>query len=485
MHGEGRNRMRSIRMAVGALAAALVLASAAQGQFGPAGVYLEPVEKRTVRRAVELVGTAGARRRSVVSAEVAGRIEKMFVDAGDYVEAGRPLCQMRRLPVEFQLRRAQGLLDAARADLRKFEQGYRKEEIDQAEARAKASRATLEKWTQDHVRTVRLLADGASTQAEMDSVEASFRQAREKLAEDEAYLALVRSGYRIEDIDQARAQVATQTAAVEELGDTLTKTTVAMPFNGFVVRKACEVGEWLVPGGTVAEVIDLDVVRVQLDVPERHLPGLAKGAKAPVVFEALGTDREFAGEVSQIVPASAAGTHTVTVRVDVPNEIAAGRPTIAAGLFARVRLPVGEEHEAMLVPKDALIRQEGRDLVYTVSDAPPPDAKPKKPEKPKTAEEKQQAEAVAQNAALIAQTLEKAGAASPPIRYAVAIPVRIIGGLGRYMEVESDALKAGMPLVTRGTYLMSHGAEVQVRPKEAVPAGVAVPGAAGRAGDAP
>jgi len=34
------------------------------------------------------------------------------------------------------------------------------------------------------------------------------------------------------------------------------------------------------------------------------------------------------------------------------------------------------------------------------------------------------------------------------------------------MEVESDKLKAGMPVVTRGTYLLSNGAAVQVYPKE-------------------
>jgi hypothetical protein len=34
------------------------------------------------------------------------------------------------------------------------------------------------------------------------------------------------------------------------------------------------------------------------------------------------------------------------------------------------------------------------------------------------------------------------------------------------MEVESEHLKAGTPVVTRGTYLLSGGTPVQVRPKE-------------------
>lgn len=457
--------MRSIGVFAVWLAAVLGLAGAAAAQFGPTAVYLEPVEKRAVRRSAELVGTVEARRQSLIGAEAAGRVEKMLADAGDFVKAGAPLCQMRRLPAELQMKKAQGLLAAAEAALRKMEQGYRKEEIEQAEARVKASKAGLERWTQEFERTRRLLADGASTQAEMDATEAAYRQAREKLAEDDAYLALVRTGYRVEDVDAARAQAATQVAAVEELKDTLDKMTVTMPFDGYVVRKMTEEGQWLTPGSPVAEVVDLSVVRVLLDVPERYLAGLEHGAEAPVTFEALGDDREFAGKVSQIVPASAEGTHTIAVRVDVPNTVEKGRPVIAAGLFGRVWLPVGETHEAILVPKAAVIRQGGRDLVYTLSDTPPAGAKP----------------AAAPEAGAAPAAPPKVEPGTPPVKYAVALPVRILQGYGRRVEVEGEGLKAGTLLVTRGTYLMAPGAAVEVRPKEQPPQ-LAAPPKAGGAG---
>jgi HlyD family secretion protein len=417
---------------------------------GPVPVFLEPAEARSIRRAAELTATAEARRQSTLSAEVAGRVEKMLVDAGDFVPAGAPVCQLRRLPVELQLKQSEGLLASSEAQCRKMEKGFRSEEITQAEARVKAAQAAYERWDQEHERTRRLLADGASTPAERDTVEAAWRQAKEQLAEAEAALALVRAGNRIEDIDNCRAQVAAQSAAVEALKDTLAKMTVTIPFDGFVVRKRCEEGEWISPGSPVVDVADLAVVRVQVDVPERYLAGLQKGALAPVVFEALG-DREFMSEVSQIVPQSASGTHTVPVRVDVPNVIEKGRPTIAAGLFARVWLPVGPEHPALLVPKAAVIRQEGRDLVYTVSDKPPGGA-PAAAGPPGNGKDSPAGPAV--------------GPAAPPIRFAVAIPVRIVQGYGRYMEVESEGLKPGTPLVTRGTYLLTSGSPVQVYPKE-------------------
>lgn len=266
-----------------------------------------------------------------------------------------------------------------------------------------------------------------------------------------------------------RAQVATQSAAVEALKDTLDKMTVKMPFDGFIVKKRCEEGEWLAPGTPVVDVADLGVVRIQLDVPERYLASLQKGAAAPVVFEALG-DREFPGVISQIVPQSAGGTHTVPVRVDVTNKVEKDRPVIVGGLFARVSLPVGAEHQALLVPKSAVIRQLGQDLVYTVTPTKPASAikaEADKLEKLKAAGK----DPPKPQESLVPQV---------PIQYAVAVPVKIIGGYGRYMEVESPNLKAGTPLVTRGTYLLSQDTAVQAYPKEAGEAAPAAkkPGAA-------
>ncbi len=451
------------------LAACLVAsaATAVRAQFGPAPVYLEPARRQVVRRNVQLVGKADPRRRSTLGAETAGRVVRMAVEEGDYVTAGGVVCELRKRPVEIQLERAKAQLAAAQAELAKFEKGYRTEEVRQAEARLKSAQASLRRWELEYERTKRLLSEGASTPAEMESAEAAYEQARESVTEAEASLELLRTGFRTEDIDRARSQVAAQSAAVDELADTLERMTIRMPFNGFVVRKHCDDGQWLNPGSPVVDVVDLDVVRVRVDVPERYATGVRTGYKAPVVFENIGNG-EFEGTVSQVVPLSAESTHTLTVRVDVTNRIEDGRAPIPAGLYARVWLPVGEAHEALLVPKDAVIRQEGRDRVYTVSDKPPPGAKEEKED---------DGEADQTGPAPPART----AVGDKPVKYAVAIPIKIIGGYGAFMEVESEQLKPGTPLVTRGTYLLSPGTAVVERPKEQPGGPAAQQGGDGRA----
>ena len=462
-------RKSAARIILAAGVVAAVWAGAARGQIGgPTAVYLEPAERRTVRQTVELPGTVEAIRRSTVSAETAGRVEAMVADEGDFVRAGEAVCQLRRLPVELELEQARGQLRAARAALAKMTEGYREEEVRQAQAQEASARASFDRWEQEHARTAKLLAEGASTQAEMDAVEASYRQAKEALAAAKANLDLVTSGYRAEDIEQARGQAAAQEALVKELEDRLAKMTVAVPFDGFIVRKHTEAGEWRRQGDPVVEIVDLSVVRLLLDVPERYAGDLEKGVATPVVFESL-AGREFVGKVSQIVPASAAGTHTIPVRVDVENPIEDGRPAIAAGLFGRAWLPVGKEHSALLVPKASVIRQMGQDYVYTVTDVPPPEVKKMMEEAAKAASGKP-AEA-------------PPPVPMPPIRYAVAIPVEIVQGYGRFMEVKSEKLQDGTRVVTRGTYLLSPGAPVQEYPKEEAEAPAVSEKASGAAGE--
>jgi multidrug efflux pump subunit AcrA (membrane-fusion protein) len=48
----------------------------------------------------------------------------------------------------------------------------------------------------------------------------------------------------------------------------------------------------------------------------------------------------------------------------VPNP----KESLLPGLFARVRLTLGEPYEALLVPAGAVVRKDGKAFVYTVSD---------------------------------------------------------------------------------------------------------------------
>ena len=86
-----------------------------RGPHRPGAARRDRPAHRRARAALE------AKRESKIGAEVQGRIERVFVDEGDRVEAGAPLFQIDREPYEMALRQAQAALDHARAERRQIE----------------------------------------------------------------------------------------------------------------------------------------------------------------------------------------------------------------------------------------------------------------------------------------------------------------------------------------------------------------------------
>jgi RND family efflux transporter MFP subunit len=121
------------------------------------------------------------------------------------------------------------------------------------------------------------------------------------------------------------------------------------------------VGQWLAVGGPVVELLDLEELEVVLDVPERHFVSLKEASPARVSFEAL-PGIEMAGRISAVIPRAAAETRTFPVKVRFANR----GHRVGVGMLAQVELGGGEGYTALVVPKDAVVRQGDGGLVYRI-----------------------------------------------------------------------------------------------------------------------
>lgn len=149
-------------------------------------------------------------------------------------------------------------------------------------------------------------------------------------------------------------------ADVERLEIELAKKTVRAPFDGIVIKKHVDRGEWLSPGTAVATLARDDAMDVVVEVPGDVLPFVRKGRTVRV--RAAG--EEIQGTVSAIIPRGEVSTRTFPVKIRVPN-----RFSLIEGMEARVDIPSGKKEKALLVPRDALVTAMGQTVVFTVVDA--------------------------------------------------------------------------------------------------------------------
>jgi RND family efflux transporter MFP subunit len=355
--------------------AAALLGLGAQGQSPSVPVQVAAVVERSVASTVELVGTVMPKRRSIVASGADGLVialgeadgdEIREVQEGDAVTQGQVLAQLRTRTLQIQEEAAKAALTESERELDELTAGSLPEEIERARAALAAAEAKAKMVQSKHQRLERLVARSAASGEDLDDALGLTAMAVQDIARLKAEYDLVKSGPRREKIAQAQARVEAADAELRRIQDVLDKRTVRAPFDGFIVAKHTEVGQWLSQNSPVFEVVELKEVDVQVMVPERHIQELHAGGKANVRIEALG-EEVLQGVISRIVPQADTKSRLFPVMIRLKNPMHSGRPLLQAGMFAVARLPLGARHVARLVPKDALVLQAGKSVVFVLA----------------------------------------------------------------------------------------------------------------------
>ena len=273
------------------------------GGAAPGSEVMIPVEGAEVVRdtlvlSVGAAAQAEAWQRTILTSQVAGRVVGLPVRENDVVPAGRLLVQ----------------LDPAEPEMK----------VREAEAQLRTAQAQYEELT--------LLND--------EIANAETRAERERFAR-------ARSG-----LEQAR--VALQRAQLE-----LSRTRLGAPFAGRVASLKVVPGQWVQPGQEIMTILDLDPIKVEVQVLEGEVGYLAPGRAAAVTFAAFPEER-FTGRIATINPVVETGTRTARVTVLVPNPT--GR--VLPGMYARVALDAQRFPNRVLVPRSAVLERDRRTMLF-------------------------------------------------------------------------------------------------------------------------
>ena len=238
-----------------------------------------------------------------VAPEVGGRIVELRVAEGDRVQAGAVIATLDTKDTELQIGRARAERAAAAAQLHLFEAGARAEDVRQAEAQVDASTSEIaaidveiRSAQLDLDRFEALLASNAGSQKQRDDAKARVdlarerkRAAEERVRVSRAALDRVRAGARKEELEGARARVATVDAQLAVLEKGLRDAQVTAPTGGVVTQKLVDAGEIVAPRTPLVIVTDLDHAWANVFVPEPAVPRITLGQAATVRTDAGST----------------------------------------------------------------------------------------------------------------------------------------------------------------------------------------------------
>jgi RND family efflux transporter MFP subunit len=411
-----------------AILGAMFLAPPAEGQ-APGGkngkggpppapkVLVTAVQTGEVSEQKTFVGTVMPIRRSLVGSAAAGRVEEYLVNESDWVQAGQPIAKLRRGIIQAELDAAKGDLAVRQAELAELEKSLQ-DEIEQAQAKVDIADANVafRKAKLDRAKNL-----GTSISREvLEEESAAAVSAAGALREARAALRLLTEGARDQKTQQAKARVEAALAEVQRLTEQFERHTMFAPFDGFVSAEHTEIGQWVMQGDPVAEIVELRQVDVEIAVVEDYIAHLDSSVVGEVEVPALG--QKFPGQVAIVNVQADARARTFPVKVRVENQFDKNQPLVKAGMFARVTLPVGQPIARTLVPKDAVVLGGPSPLVFVA--APGKDGK----------------------------------------SMVQPVPVKLGPATGEWMSVEGP-LKAGDQVIVEGNERVRPGQEVRTEAK--------------------
>lgn len=195
--------------------------------------------------------------------------------------------------------------------------------------------------------------------------QAALKVARARLTNASARLARLRS-LRASSVsseqalDDALAEFDTARGQVDEAETRLDKTRIRAPFGGILGLRQVNQGQYLDPGDPIVEITQVDPLELEFAIPQRWAGELAVDQ---VVLGTVGPcGQRFEARVDAIDPRVDPATRAVRLQATVPNPDARLLP----GMGVRVRLVTGSIPDAVVIPRQAVIRQGSKHRVYVV-----------------------------------------------------------------------------------------------------------------------
>jgi len=313
---------------VGVAAGAIFLVSTSRGRNVPAekplvpSVTVAPVEERRVMELDEFTGRTESVETVEVRPRVSGHIEDVCFRSGALVKKG-------------------DILFTIDARWHRAEFNRRQAEFAQAKAR-------LENAEREARRTNQLLTNRAISAEEAEARQSRFTEAQGALL---------------------AAEAARDSAKLD-----LDFTEIRSPINGQVSRALVTAGNYVsgIPGAAslLTTIVSVDPIYVYADMDEQSLLRFKRvgpngsGDKIPVELQlANETSYPRRGYVESLNNRVDANTGSILLRAVFPNPDGA----IVPGLFARIRVPLSDEHSALLVDERAIGTDQGQKFVLALS----------------------------------------------------------------------------------------------------------------------
>jgi RND family efflux transporter MFP subunit len=281
-----------------------------------------------------------------VHAKIAGYIRRIYVDVGDHVKEGQILAVLEIPELTAQLPGAEASVRAAQEQIHRAQGDLQRAQSTQVAAHLAYTR-------------LKQAADsraGLVAQQEVDDSQAKDLESAAQVASAEA------------ELSAAKQQLEVAQASLVQVSAMSGYTRITAPFAGVVTSRTADTGA-LVAAGTsestqaipVVRLAQTSVLRLVLPIPESIAAGIRVGQTMKVHVQAL--NKDFPGKVARFADSLNEQTRTMETEIDLDNRDG----KVIPGMYAEVAIPLDQQHAALNIPIEAVMRANDATTVWVVN----------------------------------------------------------------------------------------------------------------------
>ncbi len=198
------------------------------------------------------------------------------------------------------------------------------------------------------------------------------------------------------EYDDIKLKFITAQSTLKELEIQKEKKSIQAPYNGIVVEKSIDLGEWVNAGTTVAKIVDTSKAEITFNVPLNIINGLNKDK----IYDISVGDEVLKSKLIAAIPSGDKLTRTFPIKFKADLD----KVFVFDGQEAKISLSKNGKIDGLILPRDAVIKRFGQNVVFAIDEK------------------------------MIAQM----------------IPVKIVGFVDKKVAISAQGLVAGMDIVLKG-----------------------------------
>jgi membrane fusion protein (multidrug efflux system) len=297
-------------------------------------VELIQAEEGAISAFVSSTANLKARRDVELAARAEGVVREVLVEEGDLVREGQVLCRLDDRAVKIRLESTDQKLAQARL------------QHDKARIRQEKAATQISNNKAEVERSERAFAEGLVSEKEVDDLR--YKVAELYHDQQVAQSEQKEFAHHVEELEAELAQVKYD----------LSQTQMAAPFAGYITERKVELGQTVRNLDPLFRLGAFSPLEADVHLSERDARRVRPGQKAALSLGA--GSEEVQGEVLRISPVVDNSTGTVKVTLTVQPSSRLFKP----GAFVRVDIETDSREKTTLIPKRALVQQDGQTFVF-------------------------------------------------------------------------------------------------------------------------